>query len=72
MDRNTIETALDAGRIRAKTAQGRYWLVRRNGKTKTWKTRPGEFHIPIKIGFRTFGFINQSNMGSDELVILDA
>lgn len=23
---------------------------RRNGKTKTWVTRPGEFSIPVKFG----------------------
>lgn len=26
------------------------YIYRRSGKTKTWKTRPGEFRIPIKHG----------------------
>jgi hypothetical protein len=26
--------------------------VRRNGQTKTWKTRPDVFSIPVKWGFR--------------------
>lgn len=30
---------------------------RRNGATKTWKTRPGEFRIPIKHGLYTYGEI---------------
>ena len=29
---------------------GDHW--RRNGATKTWKTRPDEFRVPIKYGFR--------------------
>lgn len=27
---------------------------RRNGATKTWKTRPGEFRLPIKFGLRSY------------------
>jgi hypothetical protein len=30
-------------------------LFRRNGRTKTWKTRPDEFHLPVKYGFRGTG-----------------
>jgi hypothetical protein len=30
---------------------------RRNGKTQTWKTRPTEFKIPVKYGFRTYDYI---------------
>lgn len=26
-------------------------IYRRNGKTKTWKTRPEEFRVPVKRGF---------------------
>lgn len=28
---------------------------RRNGATQTWKTRPGEFRVPIKWGLKTYG-----------------
>lgn len=31
---------------------------RRNGKTMVWKTRPGQFTIPIKYGFRTYGYLH--------------
>lgn len=34
---------------------------RRNGATKTWKTRPNEFRIPIKWGLRTGWYLTQSN-----------
>jgi hypothetical protein len=42
---------------------------RRNGRTQRWKTRPGEFRIPVKFGLRTYGAItdfNQSNFHAAE------
>ena len=35
--------------------------ARRNGRTKTWKTRPGEFQIPVKYGLRECFYINHTN-----------
>jgi len=35
--------------------------VRRNGQTKTWKTRPGEFRIPVKYGFREYFYITDKD-----------
>ena len=34
---------------------------RRNGQTKTWKTRPGEFKVPVKHGLRDYGYITNEN-----------
>ena len=34
---------------------------RRNGKTKTWKTRPGHFQIPVKRGLYEYGYITHEN-----------
>jgi hypothetical protein len=34
------------------SSTGKIYRVRRSGKTKTWKTRPGEFRIPVKCEFR--------------------
>jgi hypothetical protein len=56
-----IETLLDAHKLEAEMANGRWWSVRRNGKTKTWKTRPSEFSIPVKAGLRSYAYITQSN-----------
>jgi len=47
-----IETALAAGSLWVAMNNGRWWNARRNGATKTWKTRPSEFHVPIKFGLR--------------------
>lgn len=34
---------------------------RRNGKTKTWKTRPDEWTIPVKNGLKTCGYLTQTH-----------
>lgn len=36
---------------------------RRNGATQTWRTRPGEFRVPVKFGMRDYGSIDQRNAG---------
>lgn len=36
--------------------------VRRNGVTKTWKTRPKEFKIPVKFGLYAYGYIDHDNL----------
>lgn len=62
-----IEAALDSGRLFTKMANGRTWKARRNGATKTWKTRPGEFRIPVKAGFRTSGYVEHNNLHHFEI-----
>ena len=34
---------------------------RRNGATKTWKTRPNEFRVPIKHGLYDFAYLTHEN-----------
>ena len=57
-----IERALDAGDMQARMSHGHLWNCRRNGKTQTWKTRPGQFRIPVKAGFRTYGEITDQSV----------
>jgi hypothetical protein len=56
---DAIERLLRAGLIQGCVDQraDRWWTVRRNGQTKLWKTRPGEFQIPVKAGLKTCGCI---------------
>jgi hypothetical protein len=61
-DLAAIEAALDSGRVQAEMTNGRWWRVRRNGATKTWKTRPGEFRIPIKAGLRSCAYLTETNV----------
>ncbi len=67
--RQTIEAALDAGKLKCRMANGNLWQCRRNGRTQTWKTRPDDFRIPIKIGFKSYGNITPQSLDSEELVI---
>lgn len=53
--------AIDSGMVWARMSHGKLWQCRRNGATKTWKTRPSEFRIPIKIGFRECSEFTHNN-----------
>jgi len=60
----SYETSIIANRFTHNTvrnADGTPMRARRNGKTKTWKTRPGQFSIPIKHGLYDYGYITQDN-----------
>lgn len=65
MTRTEIETALDVGQLEALMTNGKWWRLRRNGRTQTRKSRPGEFRIPTKAGLRNYGEITDLNMNSD-------
>ena len=60
----TFEQALTADNFHENHKKGgevHNW--RRNGMTKTWKTRPGEFRIPVKYGLYSYGYIDNVNAG---------
>lgn len=56
-------TASEFHHISAKNADGTPLRARRNGATKTWKTRPNEFRIPAKHGLYDYFYIDQDNAG---------
>jgi len=35
--------------------------ARRNGKTRTWKTRPDDFKVPVKHGLHDYAYVTQDN-----------
>ena len=47
--------------VRLRNADGTPLRVRRNGQTKTWKTRPTHFRIPYKYGLYEHGYIDHDN-----------
>lgn len=61
-NRFAIEGALERGHLWAATTHGRWWRVRRNGRTKLWKTRPDEFRVPVKAGLRSCGEITHTSV----------
>lgn len=51
----TFEQALTARNfehVTLKNADGTPLRARRNGATKTWKTRTGQFELPVKYGLK--------------------
>ena len=56
-----IEDKLMLQKVFIRTDKGSLWKLRRNGATKLWKTRSGEFRIPVKFGWKYFGYITQDN-----------
>jgi hypothetical protein len=44
-----------------RNADGTACRCRVNGKCRTWKTRPGEFRLPVKHGLRDCFYITESN-----------
>jgi photosystem II stability/assembly factor-like uncharacterized protein len=57
-----IERALAQGLLKVLAPNGNFWSTRRNGATQTWKTRPGEYRIPLKAGFRSYGEITHKTI----------
>jgi len=58
----TKEQAMTFGifyHVRQRNADGTDLRVRRNGKTQTWKTRPGDFRVPVKYGLKECLYIDQ-------------
>ena len=47
--------------VSLKNADGSPLRVRRNGKTKTWVTRPNDFRIPVKYGLKQCLYITREN-----------
>lgn len=67
--RYEIEMALDAGCLSVCANNLKMYKARRNGKTKTWKTRPNDFRIPIMFCFKSHAVINQDNIMSEDFVV---
>jgi hypothetical protein len=64
----TREQALQIGwgetiyAIGCANADGTPQRWRKNGKVKTWKTRPNDFSMPIKRGLREYYYLDNSTM----------
>lgn len=60
----TREDALHAHTVHANglfNADGTCMRYRRNGQTKTWQTRPGDYRMPVKHGMRDYAQITPDN-----------
>lgn len=55
------------GSVTFVTRWGRPMRWRKNGQTKLWKTRPGEFRIPVKYGLYDHTYITHEDVGLYEV-----
>lgn len=69
MTRQELETALDAGGLEAEMTNGRWWKLRRNGKTRTWKRDPKRFEVPVKAGLRAYARLGEADLTNPHLRI---
>jgi hypothetical protein len=65
--RANVELLLDAGLLQAAMGNGRWWGIRRNGRTQFWKRAPHRFRVPIKAGLRSCADLNEANFGDSRL-----
>jgi hypothetical protein len=59
--RSRLEQMLDAGLIEVKMSSVRWWRIRRNGRTQTWKSDANRIRIPIKAGLKNCGAITETD-----------
>ncbi len=72
MTRQEVEAYLKSGTLYAHMRNGNWWKLRRNGQTKLWKTRPGEYRIPVKAGLTSCGYITHDNANDTNLFKVEA
>lgn len=59
-----VRYEIEHGAIWARMPNGRYWRVRCNGRTQTWKRDLFRYRIPVKAGLRACGEItNKTEIG---------
>ena len=59
--RKNIDELLDSGNLYVAMKNGRWWRMRRNGKTKTWVRDNNRIRIPFKVGLKICGSITESD-----------
>lgn len=63
----TFEDILDDKIHGFYTLDGAYW--RKNGKVKTWKTRPGQARVPVKFGMYAYDYVTETDIDAGILYI---
>lgn len=63
--RHNIDQLLDAGQIEVAIKTGKWWRIRRNGKTQTRKKDAERIRIPFKAGMYLYGVITESDFKFD-------
>ena len=71
LTRDNFETQLDKGNVFAAMRNGRWWRIRRNGKTQTWKTDASRIRIPVKAGLKSCAAITETDFNADGTIKAD-
>ena len=70
--RENIDVLLDGHDLYAAMKNGRWYQCRRNGATKTWKRDPERIRVPIKVGFREYYAITETDFRSNNMTELNS
>lgn len=57
----TRSCAYDCTAFHVRGDDGKCRTWRRNGRTRRWITRPGEYSVPVKFGLYAYGHITHDN-----------
>ena len=63
--RADLDQYLDRGLISVAMRNGRWWTIRRNGRTQTWKRDANRIRIPFKAGLYVYGAITETDFVSE-------
>lgn len=61
ISRANIDSLLDNGSLFVQMRTGRWWRIRRNGATKTWKKDAMRIRVPFMHGMYGYGAIDESH-----------
>lgn len=59
--RENVNELLNSGMLYAHMLGGKWWRVRRNGKTQTWKRDASRIRIPVKMGLKVCAAIEDGD-----------
>lgn len=63
--RDNFEDLLDRGQMEIAMKSGKWWAIRRNGKTRRWKREPSRIYVPFKCGMKIYGNITELHFRPD-------
>jgi hypothetical protein len=60
--RGELDKLVDAGQVFIRMKSEKWWQIRRNGKTRTWKRNANRFALPFKYGLYGYGTITEADL----------
>lgn len=60
-----VDALLDSGKLYCAMRNGKWWQMRRNGKTIRWVKDTSRIAIPFKAGFKVYGKLTETDFRPD-------